>query len=172
MHVLILGEGGVGKSYIAEKMKRMGFCVIDEGLELGLSKFVNRRGRKVSYVGGKKWWADHYYVHDARILKRILRKHKTLYVFGLPEQGEAGSRRWDYDLFRMFDRLYYLDAPKALIRGRLLGRADNPFGKQEGELKAVIEGKERYEKRLRGLGFRRIDATLPTSRIIREITSV
>ena len=171
MHVLVLGSAGSGKSYLAKRMKAKGFYVIDEGWQIGLAKFANKRtGRKVRYDpnGGKKWWGKHNYVHDIICLKRLLKKHKTLYVIGLPEAGLPGKK---YNLYKMFGKLYYLDAPKALIKKRLMTRKNNVFGKNPEELKIVLENKARREKRFKKLGLKRIDATLPISKIIKIITS-
>lgn len=50
MHVLILGTGGAGKSYIATRMKKKGFYVIDEGLHIRLSRFTDKSGKSVQYI--------------------------------------------------------------------------------------------------------------------------
>ena len=172
MHVLIIGVAGTGKSYLVNKLREKGINVVDADSNIGLAKFVNSKGNEVRYNpnGGNKWWSTHFHVLNIRILKKLLKENKILYLFG-HVGGQSGKGNGIFDVINLFDKVFYLSAPKRLIANRIKIRTDNPFGKHPEELKGVLYSKDKEDKMARILGLQFIDATLPTEKIIRIIMS-
>ena len=165
MHVLIIGVAGTGKSYLANRLRKRCVAVFDEGSASGLTKIVDGTGRKAKYCVSKDFWKTHFQVLDTGFLKKILKENETIYVLG-DAGGKPGRKNGSLDVTGMFDRVYYLYAPKELIRKRLQSRTSKRFGKDENELKGVFGHKRMLDKRARELGIRFIDAALPGKEII------
>ncbi len=52
MRVLIIGVTGTGKSYLVDRMKKLGLNAIDSDSSYGLAWMVNAKGREVKYNPG------------------------------------------------------------------------------------------------------------------------
>lgn len=167
--VLVIGVGGTGKSYFVEKMKRSKLNAIDA--DDGLATFVDADGNEVEYDpgGGAGWWKSHYYVLKLEMLHRLLRETETAYLFG-DVGGRPGNGDGLLDVAHLFDRVYYLSAPRRLIEERLAGRTNNPFGKNPDEVKGVMKHKARMDEIARKMKFEIVDATLPADEIIKTLT--
>jgi len=165
----VIGVAGTGKSYSVEKMKRLKLNAVDA--DDGLATFVDEVGNEVQYDpdGGAKWWRSHYYVLKLGKLKKLLRKSKTLYLFG-DVGGQPGHMNGLLDVVHLFDRVYYLHAPMRLIEERLTKRTNNPFGKNPEEIKGVARHKNKLDRIARKRKFEIVDATLPMERIVEILT--
>jgi len=161
----VIGVAGTGKSYLVEKMKSMKLNAVDA--DDGLATFVDAAGIEVEYDpnGGAKWWKSHYYVLKPGKLEKLLKKSKTLYLFG-DVGGQPGHNNGLLDVVNLFDRVLYLHAPMQLIRERLASRTDNPFGKNLEEIKGVAKHKEKMDRIARRRKLEIVDATLPIGRIV------
>lgn len=169
MRVLVIGVAGTGKSYLVEKMKRSKLNAVDA--DDGLATFVDKAGKEVEYDpdGGAKWWRSHYYVLKPGKLEQLLRRSKTVYLFG-DVGGQLGHKNGLLDVAYLFDRVYYLRAPMRLIEERLVSRTNNPFGKNEKERKGMAKHKDKLDRIARQRKFKVVDATLPVERIIEILT--
>jgi shikimate kinase len=165
----VIGVAGTGKSHIVKKMRRSKLNVVDA--DDGLAKFVDQSGSRVEYDpdGGAKWWRSHFYVLRLGQLEKLLRKSKTVYLFG-DVGGQPGHENGLLDVAHLFDRVYYLEAPMRLIKERLAKRTDNPFGKNPEEIKGMAKHKERLDRIARKRKFEVVDATLPVERIVEILT--
>jgi shikimate kinase len=172
MHVLIIGIAGSGKSYLVEKLKEKGVNAVDVDSSNGLVKFVDEQGNRVEYDrnGGTKWWANHYYVLDVELLKKLLKETKTVYIFG-HVGGQPGKGNGFFDVINLFDKVYYLKAPKELLANRLKNRTNNIFGKHPEEVQGLLEYKDSMDEKARKLGIQFIDVMLPVEKIIEMILS-
>ena len=161
----MIGVAGTGKSHLVEKMKSMKLNAVDT--DDGLATFVDAAGIEVEYdpSGGSKWWRSHYYVLKPGKLEKLLKKSKTLYLFG-DVGGQPGHNNGLLDVVSLFDRVFYLHAPIHLIRERLASRTDNPFGKNPDEIKGVAKHKEKLDRIAWRRKFEIVDATLPIGRIV------
>lgn len=171
MKVLIIGIAGTGKSFLVERLKEMGVNAIDVDFTK-LAKFVDENGNQVAYDpnGGRNWWASHYYVFNLKLLKDLLKENDNAYVF-CNVYGKPGERNGSFDVIGLFDKTYYLLAPKELLAKRLTGRTNNIFGKHPDELHKVLEYKDEMDENAKKLGIPIIDATLPVETMIKIIIS-
>ena len=173
MHILILGVPGTGKSYLTGKMNKKGINAVDASC---FTKLVDSKGRKATYDpnAGMAQWSTHYQVVDKRSLNKLLERKKTAYFFCFYAYGQPGKRNGIFDVLDLFDKIYYLNAPKKVIADRVKNRSKNRptrFGKNPEELKMVFDMKKKLDKRAKALGFQFVDTTLPAEKIIKIITS-
>jgi len=165
----VIGVAGTGKTYLVTKMKRLKLNAVDA--DDGLATFVDADGNETEYDsnGGAKWWKSHYYVLRLGKLERLLKKHKTIYLFG-DVGGQPGKKNGLVDVAQLFDRVCYLRAPMTLTQQRLAQRTNNPFGKNPDEIKGVRKHKEKMDRIAKKMKFEVIDATLPADRIVEILT--
>ena len=161
----MIGVAGTGKTFLVEKMKGMKLNAIDADDDLAT---LDADGNELKYDvnGGAKWWKSHYYVLRLDKLEKLLRKCKTLYLFG-DVGGRPGKKNGLVDVAQLFDRVCYLQAPMALTRLRLAQRTNNPFGKNPGEVEGVRKHKGKMDRIAKKMGFEVINATLPADKIIK-----
>ncbi len=171
MHVLVIGVGGTGKSYLASRLRKKGFAVVDEGSTVGLTKLVDKNGRKAKYStdSAENFWKNHFQVIDLKVLKKLLRENKTLYVLG-DAGGQPGKGNGSFDIIGMFDKVYYLHASEELLESRLMGRTSKQFGKRKGELKGVFAHKAKLDKKAKALGILFVDAAMPVKDIVEKVS--
>lgn len=168
MRTLVIGVAGTGKSFIVKEMRLRGFNAIDA--DDGLATFVDEEGREIDYdpKGGAEWWRSHYYVLKLDKLQKVLKESDSVYLFGVVG-GQPDKGNGLLEVSHLFNRVCYLEAPSELIRRRLAGRTDNPYGKNPEEVKGTIKNKTRMDGEARKRGFEIVDATLPVDEIIEMI---
>ncbi len=162
--VLITGISGSGKTYLARYFRRRSLNAYDGDAVHGLAKWVNGKGRAVSYPkdASQEWLSRNYWVWSERRLRALLNCRRDVFVFGIPHNL--------YDIVTLFNEAYYLKASRALIHKRLASRGrDNDFGKAPHQMRMILAWKNYADRQARMAGLRFIDASLPPSRIMRAL---
>ena len=168
MHVLVIGAPCTGKSHDVKALRARGINALDMD---SISSFFDSRGRPATYNpdGGEKWWRHHYYVIDLSRLKGMLRQHRNFYLFAWNVSTKVGDRNGLKELIPLFDKVYYLYAPAALLRYRLVNRGEKTFGHHPDEFNAVLTEKVKSDRRARREGWHIIDARLSPKEIFEII---
>ena len=161
---LVIGVAGTGKSILAREMQRRGLNAVDA--DEGLATFVDKEGNEVQYDpgGGDRWWSSHYYVLKPGTLQALLREDGSVWVFG-DVGGEPGKGNGLVDMVQLFDRVCYLKASERMIQNRLAKRTDNPFGKNQEEVRSTLERKKELDRVAEAMKFEIIDAGLRVDEI-------
>ena len=165
-HVLIVGPPASGKSYLCRYFNKNGKTAYDTDKVRGLHRYTDKHGNPKAPT--KAEWqlkrAELRWVLDRPELKELLGKYNELYVFGLADNLA--------ELLGLFDKTYYLNANKNLLRRRLLSKTrDNHFGKSKAQRDWILSEIDASTKEAKQAGFKLIDASLSPKRLFSIITS-
>lgn len=163
-HVLVIGPPGAGKSFLSEKLRRLGLNAVDADGIVGLSKWIDEEGNDATYQEGlgSEWLRTHRFVWSRTVLEGYLAVSKDLFLFGVSHNI--------YDMIDLFDKVFYMDLDYGELEKRL-NRVDrqNPLGRIAYEREAVLEEARRLKETAKTLGIEFIDSTLPPEEIMRRI---
>ena len=162
MHVLVTGVSGVGKTHIARYMRSKGDKAFDGDI---VGYWIRKKDGKRIKPTAKQFAeiSEIDWVWDVKKLKSMLKRSKTMYVFGAPHNL--------LEVARLFDKVYYMHASKKLILKRLTNEArDNPFGQSAEQRRMTLIWLKFATKRAKEQGWEFIDASLPPARIRKIIT--
>ena len=113
MKVLVFGPSGAGKTYIAHALHHVGIHAFDGDEIEGLSGWYDKYGRRVMPETAKEALENQYsFVWKKKFLAAFLSKFSEVYIFG-------GSGNL-FDMFDLFDRVYFLKVEPQLQRERIL----------------------------------------------------
>ncbi len=124
MKVLILGPSGSGKTYISHALQRLGISAFDDGDIKGLSAWYDKSGNKVAVPEtADEALENHYsFLWSKRFLAKFLDKFSgtDVYIFG----GSGNI----FDMFSLFDQVYFLKITPELQKERLYSSSrENPM---------------------------------------------
>lgn len=166
MKVLILGVPGSGKTYVSQKIAEKGVNALDADLIQGLSKWVDKEGNEVAFLENatKEWLDSHDFIWDKEYLREYLTKQDDIYIFGISSNV--------FNIFDLFDKVYYLSVPSEIIRQRLDNpERENPMGKTEEQKQAIIKDMEFNQKKTLDRGGQLLDGTKTPEEIYKIINS-
>ncbi len=147
--VLLTGMSGTGKSSVVGELRRRGFTAID----------MDEPGWSVRDAKGNQLWCEE------RLREVLAAAHVgPLFVSGCAEN--------QVKFYPQFRHIILMSAPADVIRERLAGRPNNPYGKQPEELEEVMHHMEWVEPRLRRSATHEIVTTMPLDRVVATILSL
>ncbi len=165
MKVLIFGPSGAGKTYLSEELKRFGLNSVDADTINELHSWYNGNREKVEYPKGAdaQFLDNHSFLWDKDYLKKYLAKHPNIYLL-----GASGNI---FEMFDLFDKVYYLDIPDDIQEERLQHESrENPMGNTEYQRKNAIAWGNELRQKAKDLGITFIDATKSTEEIHKAVT--
>ena len=161
--VLVIGNSGAGKSYLANYFKKRGLPAIDMDAHTVSGWFDEVKKTWVRDYDPKTWNYESKMAWNwkSRILKKLL-KRKELYAF-----GSAANRE---EFFKYFDRIYYLNINKKLLIERLKKRKHS-FGKTNEQVKLIASWTKLMRNEAIKYKMEIIDGSLPPKIIFEIIKS-
>ena len=163
--VLIIGPGGAGKTFVANKLRTLGVNAYDADAVPGLIRFVNDHGQVVPFPldADQAWFSKHHFVWDVQVLEQLLASNDTLYLFGTSENA--------WNLRHLFDRTYYLKPDRELVRRRLVSSdRHTPMGRTEEQRELMLKNLKKHDRQAQALGLPTIDASHSPEEVFRMIT--
>jgi dephospho-CoA kinase len=159
--VLITGMSGTGKSTVISELAARGYKAVDADYN-DLSELVSiPASSDRSGLGAEQDWiwredriADLLSTEDADVL----------FLSGTASnQGK---------FYRQFDHIVLLTAPASVMTERLVGRTNNPYGKDPRELARALALKQTVEPLLRRGADVEIDTSVPVDEVVERILGV
>jgi dephospho-CoA kinase len=143
--VLLTGMSGTGKSSVVRELVARGYKAVDTD-----------DGWCAPQPDGRQLWRE-----DA--VAALLAEEDTDVLF------VAGCEENQVTFHAQFDHIVLLTAPLETLLERLATRTDNPYGKEPGELRRVLEDVETVEPRLRRAATHEIRTTPPLDEVVTTI---
>jgi len=165
MKVLIFGPSGAGKTYLSKELKKLGLNSVDADLIGSLSSWFYG-DEKVEYQenADKNWLDNHSFRWDRDYLRQYLTENSDIYLLGVSENV--------FEMFDLFDKVYYLDIPDEIQNERLQHESrENPMGNSDYQRKNAIEWGHSLRDKARVLGIEFIDATNPSEEIYKQLNA-
>ena len=143
--VLLTGMSGTGKSSVVRELAARGFKAVDTD-----------DGWSEPLPDGRQRWRE-----DA--IEALLASEDTdvLFVAGCEENQARFHAR--------FDHIILLSAPLEVLMGRLAARTSNPYGKDPGELRRIIDDVEAVEPLLRRVADHEVRTTISLNEVVTAI---
>lgn len=143
--VLLTGMSGTGKSSVVRELAARGFKAVDTD-----------DGWSEPLPDGRQRWRE-----DA--IEALLASEDTdvLFVAGCEENQARFHAR--------FDHIILLSAPLEVLTGRLAARTSNPYGKDPGELRRIIDDVEAVEPLLRRVADHEVRTTISLNEVVTAI---
>src|ERR1044071_1231878 len=132
MKVLVFGPSGSGKTYISRALKKSGVNAFDADEIENLSAWFDRNGRKISEPATANEAVGTAFIWDKQALKKFLNKFSEVYVFG----GSGNV----FDVFDLFDKVYFLKIDLQLQRERIINASDRNRDMDVNESEVIIWG--------------------------------
>jgi broad-specificity NMP kinase len=150
--VLITGMSGTGKSSVLSVLRAHGYKTVDTDYG-GWTEQVDAPGDPQT----KEWlW------REDRMASLLSTEHgEILFV--------SGAARNQTKFYGRFDHVVLLTAPFPVIAERLVGRTNNPYGKDPAELAEVLGLKQTVEPALRRAADLEIDTSIPLGEVVERI---
>jgi shikimate kinase len=155
--VLLTGMSGTGRSSVIEALSAQGYRAIDTDYD-GLSELVPVPDDELTGLEpGQDWvW------REDRIQDRLSADDVDVLFLGgcSPNQGK---------FYPQFDHVILLSAPAEVLVERLASRANNPYGKQPGEVARVLQLQHTIEPLLRATATHEIDTSIPLDQVVAKV---
>ena len=164
MKVLIFGPSGAGKTHLSERLKKQGLNSIDADTIKNLSSWFDGSGNKVNYPedADAEFLDNHSFLWDKDYLSKYLAAHPDIYLL-----GASGNI---FEMFDLFDKVYYLDVPDDVQNERLQHESrENPMGNTEYQRQNAISWGNELKQKAKNLKITFIDATKNTEDIYQEL---
>ncbi len=146
--VLLTGMSGTGKSTVVRALVARGFKAVDTD----------------------DGWCD--VQPDGRQLWREDAVQELLDTADADVLFVAGCEENQARFHPQFDHVILLSAPVETLLERLATRTTNPFGKDPGELRRILDDVESVEPLLRRVADREISTTLPVDEVVAAVLRV
>jgi dephospho-CoA kinase len=152
--VLVTGMSGTGKSSVLSELRERGFKTVDTDYG-GWSEQVDIPASDGPPAKEWLWREDR--------MARLLATEDSDVLF------VSGAVRNQTKFYADFDHVVLLTAPVPVIAERLVGRTNNPYGKDPAELAEVIGLKQTVEPALRRAADLEIDTSIPLNEVVETI---
>ena len=175
--VLVIGVSGSGKSFICDKMIKLGYTAYDLEDINGMFNMVNKSTHKTI---SEKEWEDNK--HDLEYVKQHdslcnIKKLQELIDRNINKDildgvvlyfGTASNTD---EILSLFNKVILLKTSSDTIRKRLDVRTSNDFGRASKVQNWLFEWKDWWEDHIQEKGAMTIDANHDVEEIIRDILS-
>jgi len=141
---------GTGKSSALQVLRERGHRVVDTD--------TDEWSRWVTLGDGSTDWI---WREDA--ITELLATHRDGSLF------VAGCRSNQGSFYPQFDHVALLSAPAEVLLARIAARTNNPYGKSAPERALILRHVAEVEPRLRATATIEIDASLPLTRVVRQL---
>jgi dephospho-CoA kinase len=158
--VWITGMSGVGKSSVHRELRRRGRASFDAD-EDGICAWHDPETGNVvdDQRADGQWAAGHVWRIRRHRVAELARAHEAGTVF------LCGAVANEVDVWDLFDHVICLVADDDTLRHRLRARTTNDFGKDPGELAAILGWNATIRSRYEQFGATIIAATLPLPQV-------
>ena len=148
--ILITGMSGTGKSTALERLHQRGHTTVDTD--------TDQWSRWVALPDGATDW-----IWREQAITDLLDGHRNGHLF------VAGCKTNQGRFYPRFDHVVLLSAPATVLLARIAARTNNPYGKRDEELGAIMENLANVEPLLRATATAEIDATASIDTVIRQL---
>ncbi len=165
--IYITGPAGSGKSALTKLLNSRGLNVYDEDSPGVGSAHNLQTGQPVTIPGVDERGTDWFSRHEWRLLDSAKSKlmsmatSQTVILFGNSIKPEEQAE--------LFDAVIYLRIDEKTLRGRILKRTDNDYGKSEDEMRRVLDRKQALDDQYSKSTVTIIDATKPLETVASAI---
>lgn len=165
---LISGPSGAGKSTTGERLKALGYRVVETDFEPGLSSWINfESGQPATEVPPqpypKSWRAAHRWLWDTATMSRLLASDTDEPIFFV---GGTENQKNFYD---SFDEHFILWVPTNVMVPRLQKREPQRWVDGSHELEIQKEWNEKVPEYARDIDAILIDSSKPTDVVVKEL---
>ena len=164
--ILVTGISGSGKSFLSERLEKMGYNAHNiediKNLCYWINKKTNRKAKNYN-TDDIKLVKQHDWICDKNKLKKLIRKNPRGIVFYC---GIASNLD---DLLPLFDKTFLLKVNQKVLRKRLSIRTSNKFGRTSEVQKMIFNWKNRWEKHMCEKGAIPINANHDIGKIVGDI---
>lgn len=167
MKVLVFGPSGSGKTYLSSTLQKLGINAVDSDLIEGLSSWYDGADNKIVYSedADKEFLNNHSFLWDRKFLEDYLSKNPDVYLF-----GASGNI---FDMFDLFDKVYFLKVDPDLQKERLLHDSrENPMGNTEYQRENAVRWGQELGQKAKAAGIEFVDATFKPEEILNLIRQV
>ena len=167
--IYVTGAPGTGKTTLQKEFDSRGYETRDiDNSNLG-GPHNKSTGDRVTIPPvdqrTPEWFEAHewrVYPHAFDVLKSEARE-RNIILFGV-----AAS---DGEILHVFDKIMYLNIDDTTLAGRIANREGNDFGKNDFELKDILNRKHTLDNKYSSLNVTHIDASKSLSEVSEEIIS-
>jgi len=146
--VLITGMSATGKSTALGELAVRGYKTVD-----------------TDYGGWTARVGDEWLWNEERISHLLSTDDADVLFVG-------GTARNQVKFYGLFDHIVLLSAPVEVMRERLRGRTNNPYGKDPHELAEVLAFKQTVEPSLRRAADLEVDTSVPLDQVVARVLSL
>jgi len=159
--VLITGMSGTGKSTVISELAARGYKAVDADYG-GLSELVSIPATSDrSGLGAEQDWVW----REDRIADLLTMEDADVLFL-------SGTASNQVKFYGQFDHIVLLTAPASVMTERLVGRTNNPHGKDPAELARALALKRTVEPLLRRSADLEVDTSVPLDEIVEKILGV
>lgn len=168
--IYVTGAPGVGKSTVRTALLNMGYDTRDIDDSAYGGPYSIATGEKVVIPPAEQRSDDWFSLHEWRVHSdafeslREEARSKDIIVCGVAET--------DADILQYFDSIIYLQLSIDELKKRLSTRTGNDYGKNEQELKMIIDRKRRLDRRYRDISHTVVHAAGSPQDTIMRILAV
>lgn len=167
--IYITGAPGSGKTTIQKELIKLGYDARDIDDQSFGGPHNKATGELVTIPPADLRPSDWFDAHEWRLYPVAFKKlkaeslKKDIIVCGVAES--------DVEILPLFDKVLYLALSNNVLIDRLGVRTDNDYGKNDFEIKEILERKYKLDKRYRAPLALEIDAARPLNEVVNEIIS-
>ncbi len=165
--IYITGVSGSGKSTVQKALQKLGFDAYDVDDRDISGAYDLKTGEVVDMPVAEERTPDWFSEHSWRILPGAVEKLKATADNNLVFL--CGAAENDKDFVRLFDSIICLDIDESTLRHRIAARQDNDYGKNEHELRQILDWHKTATEDYKKLGATVVDASQPLEKVIDTI---
>lgn len=155
--IYVTGAPGVGKTTLKAELATLGYETHDmDDPDLGgaHNKVTSKRVEiPPAETRTQQWYDEHEWRTHAPAIEELKEKaqDKEIFVCGVAPD--------DLKVLSLFDKVVYLDLPSELLKQRISERSGNDYGRNNFELKSILERKAMLDKRYTEFGTTKVCAS-------------
>lgn len=167
--IYVTGAPGAGKSTLQKALSQRGLEALDlDGSGLGGPHNKQSGARTVVPPADQRtpeWFDAHEWRIDLSAIEALSQRAQDKDVFLC---GVAAS---DGEMLHYFSKILYLALDDKTLKERILARQGNDYGKNDFELKEILERKRKLDAKYAGLDVIEIDASRTVDEVADDIVS-